>query len=1476
MSMSEPAAELVELIDADHPWPGLLPFPESAAAFFHGRDAVADELFRMVAREPLTVLFGQSGLGKSSLLNAGLFPRLRAAGYLPVYLRLNHDLTAPLLLAQAEQALAAQCARHALDVTPPDSDESLWHYLHRSEVVFRTLYGRSVTPVLVFDQFEEIFTLGRQSEDHRARSRLLIAQLGELIDNRVPPALEQALAADPTGLERLDLFRCPVKILLSFREDYLAEFEELKTHIRAISFNRLRLGPMTGAQARTALCRAGGPILDEPVAEGIVRFVAGAAKDSRSLAELRVEPALLSLVCRDLNQQRLATKAAQISAAQLDRDNADQIVERFYDAAFAGLDPRLRDFVEDALLTRAGNRDSCALDNALSKPGVDEAALQSLVERRLLRREERESQVRLELIHDLLTATARASRARRHEREALDDARRQLARQRRRQRLASGAGLLLFLLVVGVSWLAITARDAAREAQRQQQVATARLAEAQRAQARFLTKEAEGKPPEEARPILLAAMPSDSAAPVPDRATTPEAMAALAASVTDTRLRAVLPHLGVVTHAAFSPDGRRVVTATSDGMLVLWDAERADALWTLSAPGARFPPIAFSPDGRQIVGLISDTTAQLVDAQTGNPLADLVGHQGAIISATFSRDGRQIVTASRDKTARLWDTATGRLLRVLEGHQGDVYAAAFSPDGTRVVTASDDKTARLWTVADGQLLATLAEHQEPVRSAEFSPNGRFVVTSSADATARLWDAQSGQAEILYRGHSGMVWQARFSPDGSQLATASDDGTARIWDVASGETLRILGDQNEKFWSIAYSANGSEVVTTSEGGAAQLWDAATGARLARFAGARDSRAAVAVSPDGRRVTTGRRNQLTLWDTRHSLSDLVLSGHMGGLHAAEFSPDGRRVVTASADKTAKLWDATTGMSLATLNGHIGDVRVAKFGADGRRVITVASTDHAARLWDGVSGQFLTSLDGHSAQTRDAAFDPDGRRLATASWDGTARIWDGESGQRLRVLTGHSGGVVNVAFSADGTRLITESIDGTARLWDAQTGQTLTTLGGRFSPINFVRLSPDGRFALTTNFSGTKIDHWQIENGKYLSSAHFTDGGSISWFGFTPDGRRVVLALTGGHVHVVDFMGQQAWMTLTGHQAAVRDVSFSPDGAWMVTASDDRTVRLWNAMNGQLHATLSGHGDRVRSVKVSQDGRRVLTASFDKTARLWRLPDYGADLLDYARAITLSDLSSEQRAKYFIVAENDRVNPSPSDRPADESASAACDRVAGHPHDPQRVGVGVYFESLTPDSVEICRKAVAANPRIARLRYQLGRTLSKAENDAAALIEFRQSAAADYPMGFFALGMAYETGQGVEKDLAAAERNYRRAFDAGVMVAATALAQQLWHGEAGRQDRAAALQLWRRAAAAGDFSAHEALARALERGQAVEADRIAALTHWTIAERLQDARGADTSFAAARRVTLAHSLPIADAARAWRAAQAWRPSP
>ena len=420
-------------VDAEHPWLGLASFTEETRAYFYGREEEVAELGRRVQRKQLTILFGQSGLGKTSILRAGIVPRLRPEGYCPVYVRIDYSPDSPVPTEQIKQAIfrATQAAGAWTQPGTAVSGESLWEFLHHRDDVLRDASGKTLIPLLIFDQFEELFTLAQSDDFGRQRAAQFIEDLADLVENRAPKALEAKMDEDEAAVERFDFTRSDYRILIALREDYLAHLEGLKGNMPSISQNRMRLARMTGSQALSAVLKPGGKLVSEEVAGSIVRFVAGGAE----LANAEVEPALLSLICRELNNARIAQGKKEISADLL-AGSRDNILSEFYERALADQPTGVRQFIEDNLLTESGHRESLAEERVakgLAAAGAPADALATLVNRRLLRIEERLDVRRVELTHDVLTGVVRSSRDLRLEREAKDEAERKLVAQRERE-----------------------------------------------------------------------------------------------------------------------------------------------------------------------------------------------------------------------------------------------------------------------------------------------------------------------------------------------------------------------------------------------------------------------------------------------------------------------------------------------------------------------------------------------------------------------------------------------------------------------------------------------------------------------------------------------------------------------------------------------------------------------------------------------------------------------------------------------------------------------------------------------------------------------------------------------------------------------------------------------------------------------------------------------------------------------------------
>jgi hypothetical protein len=478
-------------VDAQHPWLGLASFTEETQAFFYGREEEVAELARRVQRKLLTLLFGQSGLGKTSILRAGILPRLRPIGYCPVYVRIVYSPESPSPSEQIKQAIfkATEQSGQWTQTGVASAGESLWEFLHHRDDVLHDEHGKTLTPLLIFDQFEEIFTLAQSDDFGRQRAAEFIEDLADLVENRPPRALEAKIEQDDAAAERFDFTRSDYRVLIALREDYLAHLESLKSAMPSITQNRMRLARMTGEQALAAVVKPGGKLVSEEVAESIVRFIAGGSE----LRNAEVEPSLLSLLCRELNNTRIAQGRAEISADLL-AGSHDTILAEFYERALADQPAAVRRYIEDELLTESGFRESIAeerIRKSFAEMGAQPDALAKLVDRRLLRIEERLDVRRVELTHDVLCSVVKASRDVRHEREARDEAERKLAAQRASERATRKAlvrarqvAAVCGVLAIGAIASAIFGYASMKRAQQ---------AEAQAQQTRALAESARGE-----------------------------------------------------------------------------------------------------------------------------------------------------------------------------------------------------------------------------------------------------------------------------------------------------------------------------------------------------------------------------------------------------------------------------------------------------------------------------------------------------------------------------------------------------------------------------------------------------------------------------------------------------------------------------------------------------------------------------------------------------------------------------------------------------------------------------------------------------------------------------------------------------------------------------------------------------------------------------------------------------------------------
>jgi WD40 repeat protein len=1135
--------------DKNHsPYVGPRTFKTEESDLFFGREREALDLLSLVISERLVLFYAQSGAGKSSLINTKLIPGLLAEE--------EYQILPIGRVGGAETASSADVENiyiynliHSLLSHDTLRDSHTGLTLMNVLRDFKTGESNRLKQVLIIDQFEELFSAHQDVWEQRKDFFVQLAQ---------------AMQADRS-----------LWVVLVMREDYIAYMDPyihlLHNGLR-VRYYMQRLEREAALKAITEPVRSLRPYA-EGVAEKLVddlRSVMSRGPDGKPIVQpgQYVEPVQLQVVCSSL-WEKLPADVSQITQEHIDKYVGDvnqalgiYYEERVSNAAEGALarekgikERQIREWFGKQLITTGGIRNMVAQEYGGKSGGLDDDIVQEFVKKGdLVRAERRGGATFYELTHDrlvepilvnnkkweaehtsvlqqqarfweqrgrseglllrgkeLLKAEREASviSLTKEEQEFLDACRKLRQQEVNVRRRNSILAILTVISIIAMGAAVVFGLSALKSDQKAneqlQNSESLRLA----LQASTMLTGAHANP-EQATLLSIRALRTMYVSQA-DGALV-KAMSQLDA------IRNFGGHSDYVNGAAFSPDGRYVLTGSGDHTAKLWDATTGKAIRTFNGHSGPINSVAFSADGKYVLTAGWDKLAKLWDVTTGKEILTFRGHSDGIHSIAFSRDGKYILTGSSDRTAKLWDVTTGKEIRTFRGHSNTVYDVAFSPDGKYVLTGSADQTAKLWDANTGKEIRTFRGHSEFINSVAFSPAGRYVLTGSGDQTAKLWDANTGKEIRTFRGHSNTVFDVAFSPDGKYVLTGSADQTAKLWDANTGKEIRTFRGHSDCVSSVAFAPDGKSVLTASWDTSARLWET-SGILVNRiFTGHSDQVYAVAFSPDGKYVLTGSADQTAkLWDANTGKEIRTFSGHLDSVFAVAFSPDGKYVLTGSADQTAKLWDANTGKQIRTFRGHSNFITSVAFSPDGKYALT-GSTDETAKLWNVTTGKESRTFSGHSDSIQSVAFSPDGRYVLTGSADRTAKLWDANTGKEIRTFSGHSDTVHAVAFSPDGKSVLTGSIDYTAKLWKTETAMEIRTFKGHRDRVFAVAFSPDGKYVLTGSADQT-AKLWDANTDK------------------------------------------EAIRTFSGHSDSVFAVAFSPDGLYIVTGSYDKTARVWD---------------------------------------------------------------------------------------------------------------------------------------------------------------------------------------------------------------------------------------------------------------------------------------------------------------------------
>lgn len=1094
-------------------YPGIRSFERAETGQFFGRRRETAELFSLLKVKPLTVLFAKSGIGKTSLINAGLTPLLEQNGYFLIKIRLQDTALPP--VETVKKVLAPWLDQDRLKRFG-QAPFSLWEYLRACR--FEDSDGNAQTPVLVFDQFEELFNHPKPAQE------ALTLALADLINERLPDAVQTRFRSFPRrerSEEQLDWFSPQkVRVLFSIRTDRMGELDRLKQHIPTVLHDRFYLKPLDQAEAREAIVLPAS--LDAaqfsvpPFAyseDALQTMLQGLENDNGE-----VESFQLQILCQQIEKIAAEQQLKKVTPADFGGTaGINDILNDYYERELGKLpsdeQALARRFIEEGLIVN-GRRVGMPEGAEHAQFGVETALLEKLLDSRLIRAELIHLGKIYELSHDTLVEPvlrsyeqrriveerAQAARALEEERARLHE----ISQKRRRARLFAIAGFALAALaLVGgfFSWQNYRKAEAARQSANVSALA-AKAWEVYRNDHTLAFRLAE------------AALRLDST-----NADARQTLRGIANTPTSTFYQTVFTgHNFEVEALAFSPDGALIASGSFDKTMAIWrrdgspvarlkNAEQTDSS---SGHSGAVQAVVFAPDGQAVWSAAIDGWVKKVNLK-GAVIGGFQAHRKGIWDMALAPDGNWLVTASEDSTATIWQT-NGVKRQVLNGHRDAVWTTVVSPDSRWILTGSLDGTARLWTAA-GQLQQIIDLAGAKVNASAFSPDSRHILLGCSDNTAKLFTLE-GRLEAIYSGHTAEITEVAFSPDGAQILTSSYDHSAKLWKRSGEEVLRLVGH------------------TERVGG-------------------------LAISPDGQWVVTGSFDfTAKVWNLPFNLNNKA-ARHKGPVNKVAVSPDGQFVLSGSEDNTVKLW-RWNGALLRDLHGHRKAVVQVGFAPGGDRFFST-SLDGALRIWD-TSGALLRTMDQFAAKVVDADFSPtkDGSLLVAA---GPEIFMYDQRGKEIRHWKAHSSSIACVQFAPDGKTLMSAGSDAKIKIWNLA-GVLLDSL---VNDVQFywAAFSPDGQRIASAALE-LPVKEWAIPDSLprlflgHLDASYFVD--------YSPDGRYIVSCNWDKTARIWDRQTGMA-VQLLPHPDGVNGAAFTPDGRLLVTACRDKFIRTWELSTGRL---------------------------------------------------------------------------------------------------------------------------------------------------------------------------------------------------------------------------------------------------------------------------------------------------------------------
>jgi WD40 repeat protein len=589
--------------------------------------------------------------------------------------------------------------------------------------------------------------------------------------------------------------------------------------------------------------------------------------------------------------------------------------------------------------------------------------------------------------------------------------------------------------------------------------------------------------------------------------------------------------------------------------------------------------ISFSSDGRLLIFTQDEKGMGKLSNLEGEELATFKGDGQGFSSVSFSPDGKLLATVGEDisgpdgkwlgssKSVSLWNLK-GKKLREFKVSNSFISIVKFSPDSKLIATANnaDSGFVAIWDL-NGKRLTRFEANEINENTVNFSPDSKLLVVAEPMGDIKIWDIER-QKLLKFDSDQWASLSISFSPDGKILASAGFDGTAKLWNLQGQKLAELKRD----FWfihTVSFSPNGNLLATDGSNGAINLWNI-KGEHLDQFKTKNDG-VRIIFSPDGKQLATlGSDNTISLWNIigekflEFNIKDKLLAeskarsddsrfDRFSSYQLVKFTPDGKHLAILN-HYYASLWDLR-GQQLAKFQEDeksFSSVYIISFSPDGKLLAT--SDYNTITLWN-LAGKQLTKFKAEKDpiySIHSISFSPDSKLLATGGGDGTVKL-SNLTGKELRSFKAHQQRVTSISFSPDGKQFATAGGDNTAKLWDLK-GELVATFKDDQGSIDNVSFNPNGQILATSGKNG-RVKMWDI-SGKQLVGFKISE--SEKFFEFSPDGKLLATVGGDGIAKLWTLSGQQVAEFKT-NQGVATSISFSPDGKQVAISGSNGKVLL-----------------------------------------------------------------------------------------------------------------------------------------------------------------------------------------------------------------------------------------------------------------------------------------------------------------------------